>query len=243
MDWRAEALVLASRPHGEAAAILDLFTREHGRQTGLLRGGSGRRMAPHVQPGNQVLASGRSRLDSHLGTLVIDPLFPRAAGAMGDRLALAGLSAVCALLVRALPDRLALPPVYDATQTLLDALGLDGWPLLYLHWEMNLLAALGFGLDLSTCAVTGATEGLVWVSPKSGRAVSAPGAKGWEDRLLPLPACLTGPSAECSPEALGQGLRLTGFFLEKGLCADPGTRSLPEARARFVTLVQAARPG
>lgn len=238
MEWRAEALVLAARPHGEGAAILDLFTRDHGRQPGLLRGGSGRRMAPHVQPGNQVLATGKARLESHLCTLTIDPVRPRAASVLGERLALAGLSAVCTLLARALPERQALPQVYEATQTLLDALGLRGWPLLYLHWEVHLLAALGFGLDLSACAVTGTPEGLVWVSPKTGRAVSAQGAKGWEDRLLPLPACLLAPLTEATPDALGQGFRLTGHFLEKGLCSDPGARPLPEARTRLLGLVQ-----
>lgn len=241
MEWRAEGVILSARPHGEAAAILDLFTRDHGRRTGVLRGGAGRRMAAHVQPGNQVLATGRARLETHLDTLTIDPLRPRAAAVLGDRLALAGLSCVCALLARALPERLALPQVYDATQTLLDALGMQGWPLLYLHWELNLLGALGFGLDLSACAVTGTPDGLVWVSPKSGRAVSAQGAKGWEDRLLPLPACLIDPSAPTPPEALGQGFRLTGHFLEMGLCADPGARPLPEARTRLVALVQAGR--
>ena len=235
MDWRAEALILAARPHGEHSAILDLFTRDHGRQAGVLRGGSGRRMAAHVQPGNQALVVWRARLEDHLGTLTLDPGQARAAGVLGDRMALAGLSATCALVQRALPERLPFPALYDATQTLLDALGIDGWPLLYLHWELRLLTELGFGLDLTACAVTGARQDLAFVSPRTGRAVSIGAAQGYEARLLPLPACLGGVGAG----GVAEGLRLTGHFLTKGLCDSPGARPLPEARARVLALVGA----
>jgi DNA repair protein RecO (recombination protein O) len=233
MEWRAEGLILSARPHGENSAILDLFTRDHGRQAGVLRGGAGRRMAAHVQPGNQALVTWRARLDDHLGTLTLDPAQARAAQVLSDRLALAGLAATCALLARALPERQPFAPLYEATQTLLDALGLEGWALLYLHWEVHLLAVLGFGLDLDRCAVTGATGGLCWVSPRTGRAVSAEGARGWEDRLLPLPEPLGGTASG----GVSAGLRLTGHFLHQSLCADPGARPLPEARARLLALV------
>lgn len=236
MEWQADAVVLSARVHGETSAIVDLFTRDHGRQAGVVRGGAGRKMTPHLQPGNQVQAVWRARLEDHLGTLVIDPVTSRAARVMSDRVALAGMSSVCAVLLRALPDRQPLPAVYDATQTLLDALGLRDWALLYLHWELNLLAALGFGLDLTRCAVTDADSDLRWVSPRTGRAVSSAGAKGWEDRLLPLPACLITGAAP-APGELAQGLRLTGHFLNKGLSADPGARPLPEARTRFLGLL------
>ena len=237
MEWRAEGVILSARPHGESSAILDVFTRDQGRYAGVLRGGAGRRMAPHVQVGNQALLAWRARLDDHLGSLTLEPGHPRAAGVLGDRLALAGLSAVCALILRALPERLPMPAVYDATQTLLDALGLEGWPLLYLHWELNLLAALGFGLDLGSCAVTGATEGLVWVSPRSGRAVSAQGGQGYEAKLLRLPPCLR-TSQPPGAEDWADAMRLTGFFLEKGLCQDATARPLPEARQRLMEIVQ-----
>jgi DNA repair protein RecO (recombination protein O) len=126
--------------------------------------------------------------------------------------------------------------LWAETVPLLDALGGVGWTAAYLRWELRLLEELGFGLDLTVCAVTGGTEGLAYVSPKSGRAVSAKGAGDWADRLLPLPAGLAGTGA-MSAEAVAQGLRLTGFFLDRGLAPVLQGRPLPEARARLVDLV------
>ena len=237
MEWAAEGLVLAVRAHGESAAIVDIFTEAQGRHAGVVRGGTGRRMAPVLMPGNQVAAVWRARLDEHLGHFTIEPVQARAARLMADRRALAGLSAICALAARALPEREPHPALYAATLTLLDALAtVPDWPVLYLRWECGLLADLGFGLDLSACAVTGATEGLAWVSPRTGRAVTAEAARGWEDRLLPLPQVLLHPGP-ATPADLAAGLRLTGHFLYKGVCADPGARPLPEARARLVDLL------
>ena len=237
MEWTAEGLVLAVRAHGESAAIVDIFTAAQGRHAGVVRGGTGRRMAPVLMPGNQVAAVWRARLDEHLGHFTIEPVQARAARLMADRRALAGLSAICALAARALPEREPHPALYAATLTLLDALAtVPDWPVLYLRWECGLLADLGFGLDLSACAVTGATEGLAWVSPRTGHAVTAEAARGWEDRLLPLPQVLLHPGP-ATPADLAAGLRLTGHFLHKGLCADPGARPLPEARARLVDLL------
>jgi DNA repair protein RecO (recombination protein O) len=155
---------------------------------------------------------------------------------LSDRLALAGLMSVCALLRAALPEREPHPVLWTATLPLLDALGSEGWTSAYLRWELRLLDELGFGLDLASCAVTGATEGLVYVSPKSGRAVSAAGAGAWADRLLPLPVGLAG-TAPLESVALVQGLRLTGFFLDRGLRPVLHEKSLPEARARLVDLL------
>lgn len=237
MEWTAEGLILASRPHGETSAIVDLLTQDHGRRSGIVRGGSGRKLAPILQPGGQIQASWRARLDGQLGHMTVEPIKSRAAHLLQDRKALAALSATCALLQRSLPDREPHPEVYLATQVLLDALiDVADWPALYLHWEAGLLTELGFGLDLSSCAVTGSTQGLVWVSPRSGRAVTAEAAKGWEDKLLALPMCLRLPGP-ATAEDLGAGLRLTGHFLHKGLCSDAGARPLPEARVRLVTLL------
>jgi DNA repair protein RecO (recombination protein O) len=155
---------------------------------------------------------------------------------LSDRLALAGLMSACALLRAALPEREPHPALWSDTLRLFDALGGEGWTSAYLRWELRLLEDLGFGLDLSSCAVTGATEGLVYVSPKSGRAVSAKGAGEWADRLLPLPAGLAGTAA-LTGEALVQGLRLTGFFLDRELRPVLQERPLPEARSRLVDLL------
>ncbi|MFN3292352.1 MAG: DNA repair protein RecO [Gemmobacter sp.] len=236
MEWSGEALVLSVRAHGEGAAIVEVFTAAQGRHAGVVRGGAGRRLAPVLMPGNTVAVVWRARLGEHLGHFTVEPVKARAAALMGDRMALAGLSSVCALLLRALPERAPHAAVHAATLTLLEAMELlPDWPVLYLRWEIGLLAELGFGLDLGRCAATGATAGLAWVSPRTGRAVTAAAARGWEDRLLPLPPLLLGAPAD--PEGLAQGLALTGHFLARALATGPEARPLPEARARLVDLM------
>lgn len=236
MEWRAEGILLGVRRHGEHAAILDLFTQDRGRHMGVLKGGASRKMAPLLQPGAQLDATWRARLDTHLGAYGIDLVRGRAAEAMEDRLSLAGLSAVCALLSFALPERHAYPGLYARTLVLLDGLGADRWPEAYLTWELALLEETGFGLDLSACAVTGTTQGLAYVSPRTGRAVSAAGAGEWADRLLPLPAALLG-MAGGDPLGVVAGLRTTGHFLSGHLAPSLGDKPLPPARQRLVDLI------
>ena len=191
MDWRDHGILLSLRRHGESAAIIDVFTESHGRHAGVVRGGAGRRMAPILQPGAQLDLTWRARLEEHLGSYQAEPLRSRAAAALSGRLALAGLNAVTALLSFCLPERAAYPALYARTEQLLDLLEQeDLWPLAYLHWEVALLEEMGFGLDLTACAVTGTQEDLTYVSPKTGRAVSEAGAGDWADRLLPLPPVL-----------------------------------------------------
>ncbi|MGR3760783.1 DNA repair protein RecO [Roseobacteraceae bacterium NS-SX3] len=233
MEWRDHGILLSMRRHGESAAIIDVFTEEHGRHAGVVRGGANRRMAPILQPGAQLDLTWRARLEDHLGSYHAEPLRSRAAAALSGRLALAGLNAVTALLSFCLPEREAHPALYRRSERLLDLLEEeDLWPLAYLRWELALLEEMGFGLDLTACAVTGAREGLVYVSPKTGRAVSKAGAGEWADRLLPLPPVLLG-QGEAPDEEIVQGLRTTGFFLEAHLAPSLGNKPLPEARARF----------
>jgi DNA repair protein RecO (recombination protein O) len=216
--------------------IAEVFTPEHGRHAGVVRGGASRRMAPLLQPGAQMDIAWKARLQDHLGNFTLEPLRSRSATVMGDRMALAGLNAVTALLCFALPEREPYKRLYAVTEALLDLLDqTDLWPLAYLHWEMALLEDLGFGLDLTSCAVTGATEGLRYVSPRTGRAVTAKGAGDYADRLLPLPPCLLRQGEAPDPE-IAEGFRVTGHFLNAHLAPDLGTRPLPEARQRFVDL-------
>jgi DNA repair protein RecO (recombination protein O) len=235
MEWRDEGVLLSMRPHGETSAIIEVLTAAHGRHAGVVRGGASRKMAATLQPGTQLAVAWRARLDEHIGSFTVEPLRSRA-HVLGNQLALAGLLSACALLRAALPEREPHPALWAETLPVLDALGEDGWTSRYLRWELRLLDELGFGLDLTACAVTGATTGLAYVSPKSGRAVSKDGAGAWVDRLLPLPDGLAG-SAALSAEALLQGFRLTGFFLDRGLAPVLQGRPLPEARARLVDLV------
>lgn len=234
MEWRDQGILLSVRRHGESAAIIDVFTPEHGRHAGVVRGGAGRKLAPILQPGAQLDLTWRARLEEHIGTFTVEPLRSRAAVVMVDRLALAGLNAVAALLKFALPEREAHARLYRHSEQVLDLLGnADLWPLAYLRWEQLLLEELGYGLDLGACAVTGAREGLIYVSPKSGRAVSAAGAGEWADRLLPLPPCLLGQGAAEDDEVL-LALGTTGHFLRHHMAHDMGNAPVPEARQRFV---------
>lgn len=239
MEWSDQGVVLSCRAQGESAAVVELFTAARGRHAGLVRGGTGRRLAPVLMVGNSVAAVWRARLGEHLGHYTVEPLRQRAAALLDDRLALAGLSSVCALCARALPEREPFPALHGASVALLDALcAVPDWPVLYLRWELGLLAELGFGLDLARCAVTGAQDGLAYVSPRTGRAVTAEAARGWESRLLPLPGLLTGGAAD-RPGVLA-GLRLTGHFLTRALAPDAASPPLPEARARLLDAL--ARP-
>ncbi|MDY6859679.1 MAG: DNA repair protein RecO [Pseudomonadota bacterium] len=242
MEWRDQGALLSVRRYGESSAIIEVFTAEHGRHAGVVRGGAGRKIAPVLQPGAQLDLTWRARLETHLGSFTVEPVRSRAAAVMGDRLALSGLNAVTALLGFALPEREAHPALYARSVTMLDLLShADAWPLAYLRWEMALLEEMGFGLDLTRCAVTGSRDDLAYVSPKTGRAVSAEAAGEWADRLLPLPLCLLGQGPVSAAE-IGEGLRVTGHFLAHWLAPSLGNRPLPEARARLIDLLERA-PG
>lgn len=235
MEWRDQGILLSSRTHGENAAIIEVFTPERGRHAGIVRGGASRKQAPVLQPGAQLDVAWRARLEDHLGTYSAELIRSRAATSLGDRLSLAGLNAVTSLLLFALPEREAHLRLYQKTEALLDLLGQpELWPLAYLQWELLLLDDMGFGLDLSTCAVLGhGANDLSYVSPRTGRAVSAKGAGEYASRLLPLPPCLLGQGPAPDSE-IAEGFRVTGHFLQSQLAPELGNKPLPEARQRFV---------
>jgi len=233
MEWREDGTVLGVRPHGENAAILEVFTASRGRHFGVVRGGSGRRLSPLLQQGAQLDLTWRARLEDHIGSFTVEPREARAARLMADRAALAALSSACGLLSFCLPERDPHPDLYRITQRLLGTLGVTpDWPVDYLNWELALLEDMGFGLDLTECAATGTREGLSYVSPRTGRAVSAAAAGAWASRLLPLPPCLLGRPD--SVPGLVSGLSTTGYFLEHRLAPQMGEKPLPSARARLV---------
>jgi DNA repair protein RecO (recombination protein O) len=160
-----------------------------------------------------------------------------AARLLDDADRLAGLSSALSVTEATLPEREPHPSVFDGLAAFIEELesGGAGWTASYVRWELALLGDLGYGLDLASCAVTGATEGLAYVSPKSGRAVAAEAAEPWRDRLLPLPAFLADPSRVAEGEELMQGLALTGYFLERhALVAIGGRGGLPPSRERFI---------
>lgn len=241
MDWQDEGMLLFMRPHGESSAIIEVFTASHGRHAGVVRGGASRRMAPILQPGAQLSLTWRARLDDHIGTFTVEPLRSRAA-LLSNRLGLAALGSVCALIRAALPEREPHPRLWAATIRLCDAL-MDGpnWHAAYLKWEVLVLEEIGFGLDLADCAVTGAATDLAYVSPRTGRAVSRAGAGDWADRLLPLPACLLG-DAPATPTDILAGLAITGHFLTREVQGLGDPPVLPAARGRLLDLFARAAP-
>ncbi len=234
MEWLDRAVVLGVRPFGERDAVVSLFAREHGRHPGLVRGGQGRRHGPLLQPGNELQAQWRARLADQLGAFTVELLRARAGVMLASAPALAGLSAVTALLDLCLPEREPHARLFDGLIVLLDLMEAGGpWPALMVRFELELLAELGYGLDLASCAATGATEDLTHVSPRSGRAVSAAAAAPYGDRLLRLPGFLAGRPDEGDVLA---GFALTGHFLEQRVLAPQG-RALPAARGRLLALL------
>ena len=240
MDWRDEGILIAARRHGESSAIIEVLTREHGRHAGVVRGGAGRRMTPVLQPGARLSLEWTARLEEHIGTFRVDPIGARTAAIMADGAALAALGSALALVAAGLPERDAHPELYARSLDLVEALGgAPDWPARYAVWELALLAELGFGLDLAACAVTGAREDLVWVSPKSGRAVSRAAGAPWAGRLLALPGFLRGGWEAPPPAAeVAAALALTGYFLEARLAPALPRGVLPPARARAVAAMR-----
>jgi len=233
MEWSDDGIVLSVRPHGETAAIAELLTRDHGRHLGLVHGGRSRRMRPVLQPGNAVHAFWRARLAEHLGVVKIEGKHAYAARAMADRNALLALSSVCSL-ARLLPERDPHPEIYENLHSLMSTLACpQEWPALLVRWELMLLHDLGFGLDLSACTVTGDRAKLRYVSPKSGRAVSADAGAPYHDKLLLLPEFLIKEDSTPGRVEIGHGLQLTGYFLEKWLLR-PYEMPLPDARHRLL---------
>ncbi|AUM74284.1 DNA repair protein RecO [Paracoccus jeotgali] len=232
MEWRGQGTVIAHRPHGENAALVEILSLDQGRVAGLVPGGGGRRKAAMVQPGNRVSALWRARLADQLGTLTLEPGAPRP-GLMGDAAALDGINATAALLRFALPERDPHPRLAEASEALWDRMDAgEDWAADYVRWEMVLLDEMGFRLDLTRCAVTGARSGLCYVSPRTGRAVTQDGAGEFAARLLPLPGLLGGPpQAREIPDALA----ITGHFLRLWLAHGHVGRPLPAARDRLVS--------
>ena len=234
MQWQQTGVLLSVKRHGETSAIVDVFTREHGRWKGLVRGGRSRTMRPVLQPGNVVEATWRARLADHLGVFSIEPVSFRAARLIDEPLKLAGLTALTEL-TQILPEREAHARVYDAMQIVLDALDDDDmWPALLVRWELGLLDDLGYGLDLSSCVATGANDNLIYVSPKSARAVSASAGEPYRQKLLALPPFLTGAGVGAPSTAdIVNGFMLTGYFLNRHLFAARGIAA-PESRGWII---------
>ncbi|NQY13175.1 MAG: DNA repair protein RecO [Henriciella sp.] len=236
MEWRDQALILGGRRFGESGLILDVLTATKGRRSGLVYGGASRKKRAQFEPGNSVELSWSGRLEEQLGRFTVAEVVTGRAGRYLDRPeALAAINTITALLRGAVDEGDAAgSALYGPTTLLLDTLeSWPVWPALYARWELGLLSALGFGLDLESCALSGANDGLTHVSPKTGRAVKGSEAEGYVDRLFRLPAFLIEPSAIAMTEDIEDALRLTGYFLQERLFSSVH-KPLPEVRARLV---------
>ena len=237
MEWRSDGILLATRKHGETSLIIDTFCSKHGRYLGVVKGGTSRKFAPILQVGAQLDLIWRARLQDHLGSFKVELVRARIVNAMSDRVLTAGLMAVSTILSGVLPERQAYDEFYRTTEDLLDLLNQpDIWPLAYLHWELELLTVLGYGLDLSKCAVSGNTDNLRYVSPRTGRAISEEAAAEWAPKLLHLPPIiLKGPD---SADGILDGLKLTGYFLTKKVFSELSVKSPVAERQRFIDLLR-----
>jgi DNA repair protein RecO (recombination protein O) len=240
MEFEDDAFVLSARAHGEAGAIVELLTARHGKYAAHVAGGGSRRMKPFLQPGAQVIARYRARVSDQLGSAGLEPVGEGPAALFDDRLALAGLQAAAAVAAGALPEREPHPGAYLAFEALTRVLAHpDIWPAVFVRFEAGLLQDLGFGLDLSKCAATGARDDLIYVSPRTGRAVSREAGEPYKERLLTLPPFMLGAQAGLASGDVGAGLALTGHFLE-AFIFNPLNRPLPPARLWLVDHLAAA---
>ncbi len=238
MEWIDEAIVLSARPHGENACVVTLMTREQGRYAGLVAGGQGQNAQALLQPGNRIKAKWRARLVEQLGHFTCEPITVTAAAWLDDPEVLAIIASACAVTEASLPERQPMTGVYAALGALFSLPDADLWAPAYVKWEMGLLRALGYGLDLSQCAANGATDNLAYVSPRTGRAVSLEAGAPYHEKLFPLPAFLLGGG--WTQDDIRIGLDLTAHFLRRHVFVNPQSRhliaqagDLPQARQRL----------
>jgi DNA repair protein RecO (recombination protein O) len=237
MEWRDKGILLATKPFGETSLIIDVFTPDHGKSSGVVRGGQSKKLKPTLQIGAQLDLTWKARLEEHLGSFQVELIRSRTANVMNDRLLLAGMLSSATLINRFFPTGQVYKQFYESSENLFDLLQFpDIWTLGYLKWELEFLETLGFGLDLEKCAVTGTTEDLKFISPKSGRAVSQSAAGEWSSKLLPFPIAASGQVN--SLEDILAGLKVSQFFLEKKVLIAFGMEHLPTVRSRFISLIE-----
>lgn len=237
MEWRDKGILLATKPFGETSLIIDVFTPDHGKSSGVVRGGQSKKLKPTLQIGAQLDLTWKARLEEHLGSFQVELIRSRTANVMNDRLLLAGMLSSATLINRFFPTGQVYKQFYESSENLFDLLQFpDIWTLGYLKWELEFLETLGFGLDLEKCAVTGSTEDLKFISPKSGRAVSQSAAGEWSSKLLPFPIAASGQVN--SLEDILAGLKVSQFFLEKKVLIAFGMEQLPTVRSRFISSIE-----
>ncbi|MCJ9429178.1 DNA repair protein RecO [Kordiimonas marina] len=245
MEWQDDGIVLSAARYGESDALLEVMTASHGRVRGFVKGGSGRRQRANLQVGNRLRLNWYSRIEANLGRFSAELVYSPLGLMMGEGARLSALSAVASVIASTLPEREDHAEIYERLLAVLDLLEEEEgtsvlWAGALARLELAILSALGYGLDLTSCAATGTTENLAYVSPKSARAVSREAAGPYKERLLPLPGfLLEAPLAGVTPDDVLGGLRLTGFFLDRQVWVVHG-KGQPPARDRFIASLMRA---
>lgn len=230
MDFAEEAFVLSARAHGDTGVVVDLLSETHGRRSAYVAGGASRKMKPFLQAGARVIADYRARTSDHLGSARLEPVGEGPSALFDDALALTGLAAAAAVAQGALPEREPHPGAFLAFEALMAAFAIPHvWPAVFVRFEAGLLEDLGFGLDLTKCASTGSVDDLIYVSPRTGRAVSRDAGAPYADKMLALPPFMLGAQAGLRDGDVQAGFDLTGHFLEQ-FVFNPFNKPLPPAR-------------
>ncbi len=240
MEWLDEGIVLSTKTYGENSALVVIFTSENGLHSGLVRNASSKKLGVALQPSTQVAVRWYGRLEEHLGRFTLETIKSRADLFMSDRLLLSGFNSISTFCLSMLPERQSTRSFYNKTKLILDGMVVnENWPLFYLRWELNMLSELGFGLDLSKCVLTGSKSNLKYISPKSGRAVSADAGEFYKKKLLAFPSILNVEldRTNFSLSEVVEGLKITGFFIEKWLMDGAQFDNLLDIRGRFISIL------
>ena len=238
MDWKDTGFFLSARPYGENAAIVHVMTKNHGKRAGMVWNARSRKMYSTLNSGNQLNIAWRSRLHELLGTFTLELLEARTQITYAGPLALNALCAMCDLLDSLIPQFDPQKELYKRSVKVLDKInGTENWLFDYLLWEVFLLQEIGLGLDLQHCAVTKSTQNLIYISPKSGCAISEGAAGKWASKLLPLPPCMLSGKVNSIKE-IYEGLQTTGYFLKQGFHPYDNQPKLPSSRLRLENMLE-----
>jgi DNA repair protein RecO (recombination protein O) len=231
LSWEDTGIILSLRPHGENGGVVTLLTKSHGRAAGYVYGISSSRLRGTLEIGNVVSARWQAKSHDQLGTYALELEQSHTSDVLSDAVRLTALQSACALADKTLPEHESHPGVFEGMLALLASFSTEVWAAAYIYWEIGLLKELGFGLDLTRCVATGVADNLIYVSPKSGCAVSAAAGEEYKDRLLHLPPFLRG-EPRFEDEDILHGLQLTGHFLLHRVFSLANT-NLPEPRLRL----------
>ena len=237
MRWESNGLILNFSKYNEKSYILEIFTEEHGKHKGIIRGLHSKNKRSIIEPGNEVFATWSGRLETHLGNYNVEPIKLWSSHVLQFKDKLSAISSICSLISLTMAERQPNPIIYFSSKKLIEIVASkrEDWIREYVFWEMQLLSEIGYGLDLERCAVTSKSSNLVYVSPSSGRAVTNEGAGDFRNKLLPLPKFMTDFKANYDNDDIYNALNLTEFFFKKRFFLS-NNLNFPQSRNRLKEL-------